>query len=326
MSTDSLSIVVISHLGGELLARCVESLRPQLRSGDELEVLISAEVGEADLEDLCAEVIHLGENVGFAKAANVGFSRTAHPWILLLNDDTVAEPGFLEALRQAAVEPGLYQPKILLADGSGRLDNMGHGLFPDGSNWARGRRAQDSARYSQAQEVGACSGAAMLISREVLSTVGQFDGDLEAFGEDVDLSLRARRAGFPIRTVPSARIQHHLGASYGRYAPRKLFLVERNRFRAAVRSLPVSALVTMPLWTSLRLAGLSLASVNNRGYASGVGTRAALATAGGLVAGVACLPDALRKRRGDASSWTVSEGQMWSMLLQNRIRLGDVLR
>ncbi|MEC7239913.1 MAG: glycosyltransferase family 2 protein [Myxococcota bacterium] len=326
MSTDSLSIVVISHLGGDLLARCVESLRPQLREGDELEVLISAEVGEASLQGLDLEVVHLGRNVGFAKAANVGFFRSIHPWILLLNDDTLAEPGFLDALREAAVEPGLYQPKILLADGSGRLDNIGHGLFPDGSNWARGRRAPDSERYSQAQDIGACSGAAMLVSREVLSTVGSFDGDLEAFGEDVDLSLRARRAGFPIRSVPEARIQHHLGASYGRYAPKKLFLVERNRFRAAVRSLPASALMTMPLWTSLRLAGLSLASVNNRGYASGVGKRAALATAGGLLAGIACLPDALRKRREDAQGWKVSEGQMWSILLRNRIRVGDVLR
>ena len=326
MSTDSFSIVVISHLGGDLLSRCVASLRPQLRQGDKLEVVISAEVGEADLEPLVEEVVHLGKNVGFAKAANVGFARSSHPWILLLNDDTLAEPGFLDALREAAVEPGLYQPKILLADGSGRLDNIGHGLFPDGSNWARGRRAQDSDRYSMAQDVGACSGAAMLISREVLSTIGHFDGDLEAFGEDVDLSLRARRAGFPIRTVPEARIHHHLGASYGRYAPRKMYLVERNRVRVAVRSLPVSALVTMPLWTSLRLAGLSLASMNNRGYAAGVSRRAALATAGGLIAGVACLPDALRKRRMDARAWTVSQGQMWSILLQNRIRIGDVLR
>ena len=114
MSTDSLSIVVISHLGGDMLARCVESLRVQLRSGDELEVLISAEVGEAKLDDLDLEVVHLGKNLGFAKAANVGFSRSTHPWVLLLNDDTIAEPGFLKALRNAAVEPGLYQPKILL--------------------------------------------------------------------------------------------------------------------------------------------------------------------------------------------------------------------
>ena len=84
--------------------------------------------------------------------------------------------------------------------------------------------------------------------------------------------------------------------------------------------------MTMPFWTSVRLTALSLASVNNRGYASGVGKRAALATAGGLLAGVACLPDALRKRREDAKGWTVSEGQMWSILLHNRIHLGDVLR
>ena len=326
MPTDSISIVVISHLGGELLSRCVSSLKPQLREGDQLEILISAEMGEATLDSLEVDVIHLGENLGFAKAANVGFARSSNPWVLLLNDDTVAEPCFLEALRAAAKIPGIYQPKILLADGSGRLDNLGHGLFPDGSNWARGRRATDSDFYDAVEEVGAGSGAAMLVSREVIETIGGFDGDLEAFGEDVDFSLRARRAGFSIRSVPGARIQHHLGASYGRYTPRKMYLVERNRLRVAVRSLPATALVTMPIWTGIRLVGLSAASLRGKGYAAGVDRWAALATARGLVAGVSCVPDAWRKRRRDAQNWKLTEVGMWSVLLRNRVRLGDVLR
>ena len=326
MSSDSFSIVVISHLGGEMLARCVASIAPQMMPSDELMVLISAEPGQVDTESLSVPCVQLGANVGFARAANRGFRRSKNPRVLLLNDDTEAEAGFLDHLRDASSQAGIYQPKILLADGSGRLDNVGHGLFPDGSNWARGRKDQDSGDYDTPQEIGACSGAAMLISREVLESIGPFDGDLEAFGEDVDFSLRARRAGFPIRTVPAARIQHHLGASYGRYAPKKMYLVERNRLRAAVRSLPASALVTMPLWTGIRLLGLSAASIGGKGYAAGVGKRGAVATAGGLLAGVAFLPDALKKRRLDAEKWTVSEAGMWSALVRHRVRLEDVFR
>lgn len=326
MNPLSLSIVVVSHLGGPLLSRCVASLRAQMTPSDQLEVIVSAEPGLAQVEGLQADLVFLGKNVGFAKAANAGLVRAQHALILLLNDDTEAEPGFLQALRTAVNAPGLYQPRILLADGSDRVDNMGHGLFPDGFNWANGRLAVDAEWVGLYGEVGACSGAAMLIHREVLNTIGFFDGDFEAFGEDVDFSLRARRAGFGLVSVPSARIRHHLGASYGRYTPQKLYWIERNRVRAAVRSLPASALVSMPFWTGIRVTGLSLLALRGQGYAGEVNAKGALASARGLVAGLKNVPDALAKRKQDAVHWKCSDRSMWSALFRHRIRLQDVLR
>jgi GT2 family glycosyltransferase len=326
MEATSLSIVVVSHFGGPILARCVQSLQAQMRPDDQLEVVISAGPGVAETQGIGSELVFLGENLGFAKAANVGFSRATHPLILLLNDDTEAEPGFLQALRTAVNRPGLYQPRILLADGSGRLDNIGHGLFPDGFNWAHGRRDLDNEAYDAPGEAGACSGAAMLVHRQVLNAIGDFDGDFEAFGEDLDFSLRARRAGFGIFTVPSARIRHHLGASYGRYTPKKLFWIERNRVRAAVRSLPVSALLSMPAWTGIRVVGLSFAAFRGHGYAGEVDAQGTLASARGLMAGLACVPDAWRKRKRDALGWTCSDRAMWGALFRHRIRVQDVLR
>ena len=244
MPQTPLSALIITHRGGALLARGLAALRPQLGPLDTLHVAVSNVPGAADLSACAAfgaEVLHLGENVGFAKAANLGLAACARALILLLNDDTAPLPGFIDALRAAAAaRPGLYQPRILLSDGSGRLDNTGHGLFPDGFNWARGREDHDSAAYDLPGEVGACSGAALLVHRDVLDAIGPFDEDLEAFGEDVDLSLRARRRGFPLIYVPEARIVHDLGATYGRYTPRKVFLVERNRVRAAIRAVVVA--------------------------------------------------------------------------------------
>jgi GT2 family glycosyltransferase len=326
MNSPSLSIVVVSHLGGPLLSRCVASLRAQMIPADQLEVIVSAEPGLAQVEGLPAELVFLGQNVGFAKAANAGLVRAQHALILLLNDDTEAEPGFLRGLRAAVNGPGLYQPRILLADGSDRVDNMGHGLFPDGFNWANGRWAADAEWVGSSGEVGACSGAAMLIHREVLNTIGFFDGDFEAFGEDVDFSLRARRAGFELVSVPSARIRHHLGASYGRYTPQKLYWVERNRVRAAVRSLPASALISMPLWTGLRVTGLSVLALKGQGYAGEVNAKGAWASARGLGAGLLAVPDALKKRKQDTAHWKCSNRAMWGALFRHRIRLQDVLR
>ncbi|MCP4805622.1 MAG: glycosyltransferase family 2 protein [Proteobacteria bacterium] len=317
-----ISAVVVTHKGGELLRRCVASLESQLHDGDELLVVVSAEPGTCDVEAVSCPVLDLESNPLFARAANAGFERTSGELILLLNDDTCAQPGFVDAFR--GLGPGLYQPRIRLADGTGRLDNVGHGLFPDGFNWARGREDQDGQDYQLAGEVGACSGAAMGIHRAVLDRIGPFDEDLQAFGEDVDLSLRAWRAGFELVYLPHAVIEHELGASYGRYGPEKIFLVERNRVRVAVRNLPLGAVLTMPMWTSARLAGLGLASLAGRGWSARVPEGAGLAALRGLASGLASSPEAWRKRRSD--TWVRGERAGWAHLWRNRVRLRDVLR
>ena len=315
-----LSVVVVTHRGGPLLQRCLDGL--ELGPQDDVRVVVSAR--EAQVPE-GVDLVPLGENVGFARAANRGLESIQGDAVVLLNDDTVPQPGFLDALRQIR-GPAVVQPRILLADGSGRLDNAGHGLFFDGFNWARGREDTDGVAYDIEGSVGAVSGAAMCIHRQVLETVGLFDEDLEAFGEDVDLCLRARRAGFPLIYAPEARIHHELGATYGRYGRRKVFLVERNRVRAAARSLPASAVLTMPAWTGLRWVALGAGAVMGRGWSARTERGAVLAALVGTAVGVAYLPDALRKRRGDAPGWQVGERAMWSHLWNHRVRARDLWR
>ncbi len=321
----SLTTVVVTHKGGDLVRRCLEALLPQLSEGDDVRVVISGVGVELPKMDRVT-CVEMGSNVGFARAANAGFKGARGEAIVLLNDDTRPLPGFLDSLREAASVPGIYAPRILLSDGSGRLDNVGHGLFPDGFNWARGREAVDASEYHAVRDVGACSGAALLIHRGLLQELGGFDPDLEAFGEDVDLSLRAKRLGYPLRSLPEARVEHDLGATYGRHGARKLYLVERNRVRVAVRSMPTTALLTMPAWTGLRVMGLALAASFGRGWGADVPTRSRMAALAGIAAGVAHVPDALAKRRQDAPLWVVGERDMWGHVLRNRVRLRDVIR
>ena len=324
----SLSTVVVTHRGGALLETCLAALTPQLEPRDEVVVVASAARGQADLAPVGdrARLVELGENTGYARAANAGLAVTSGDLLLVLNDDTRPLPGFVSALRLAGRDPGLYQPRILLDDGSGRLDNTGHGLFPDGFNWAIGREDQDGPPYDTPREIGACSGAALGLHRQVFDTLGAFDEDLESYGEDVDLSLRARRRGFRLRYVPQARIAHRLGATHGRYGARKCYLVERNRVRAAVRSLPWTALVTMPAWTGLRVTGLALAALGGHGWGARVERTAALAALAGMLSGLAHVPDALNKRARDAGAWRADEREMWGHLLRHRVRARDLFR
>ena len=324
--SSSISVVIVTHLGGQLLVDCVNSIKPQLGQTDELFVVVSSDPDVADLEKVGGNIIRLGSNVGFARAANEGIRASSCSGVLVLNDDTVADEALLDSLRPSMKTPGIYQPKIMLADGSGRLDNTGHGIYPDGFNWAIGREDMDGESYDSPREVGACSGAAMLIHRGVIEEVGLFDESFHSFGEDVDLSLRAKRAGFVLRYVPEAKISHHLGASYGRYGLKKLFWIERNRVRGAFRSMPVSLLLTMPLWTATRVLGLSAASATGRTWGARIQKRGSLAVAAGIVAGVYHIPSAIVKRRRDSAGWVLGERQMLRSLYTNRVRLVDVFR
>jgi len=324
------TVVVVTCYGGPWLARAIESLQSQTLAPTRILIAVSHS-DPIELPD-GPEVVRCPRPSGFAVAANTGLQAAGTVPTIVLNDDVEAHPDFVAALHAAhqALGPGIYQPRIVLADspdGVPRIDNTGHRLFLDGFNIARerGRRLEQSAP-PPCGEVGAFSGAAALLSPEVLAATGGFDADFEAFGEDLDLSLRARRAGFRIRFVDGACIHHALGASYGRIGHRKLFLVERNRVRAAVRSLPSSAVATLPLWTGLRLAAMGVAALGGRGLGAGVGARGAAAAFMGGLAGAFAVPDALRKRRADRSGWTVNDREMWGHMIRHHARPEDLLR
>ncbi len=322
-----IAVVIVTHRGGELLERCVAALGRQLLQPGRVRVVVSS---AAPVRVPAAppgapwrvEAMYQGCNVGFAPSANLGMRGVEGP-LLLLNDDTEADPALLSSLAAAVARDGagIYQPCILLHQGEGRLDNAGHHLFPDGFNLCAGR---GRALVPSAGPVGSFSGAAVLFTPEVLADVGLFDEDLDAFGEDVDLALRAVRRGYQIRVVPEARITHVLGASYGRISPRKIFLVERNRARLAARSLPLSALLVTPVTTPLRLGALGVAALLGRGPAASGGVQGAVATLAGALAGLRALPDALQKRRADAHRWRLGERAMLGHLWRHRVRLVDL--
>lgn len=321
MSVAAPAVVVVTHRGGALLEGCVTALRAQTLAPARIVVVVSSAGPVCPPRDV--EAIFLGDNPGFCVAANAGLERVRGQPVLLLNDDTKPLPDCLAVLAAAARCPGIYQPLLLLEADPGRLDNAGHGLLPDGFNAARGRgRAPPP---SQPETVGGFSGAAVLFTPEVLAETGFFDADFEAYGEDVDLSLRAARLGFDVHLVPQARILHALGATYGRVSPRKVFLVERNRVRAAARSLPLSLVAVLPLVSSARLGVQALAAVAGRGHGAGVGVAGAAAALAGGLAGLSLLPDAWRKRSGDHARWRRDEAAMGRYLWQHRVPWRDLV-
>ncbi len=312
----SIHVVIVTHRADALLTACLRSVHAQSPDG----VLVVVSNGHRDVNG--SRALQLEENVGFARAANAGIAAVPGD-VLLLNDDTELQPGCIAALRAARLKkPAIYQPRILLADGTG-LDNEGHGLFPDGFVWARGRGAPDAPLSGIP---GGFSGAAVFFDRRAWDVLGGFDPRFDSFGEDVDLSLRWMRRGGTILPVPEARVAHHLGATYGRTSPEKLYRIERNRLRAAVRSLPVAALLTLPAWTLLRLSLFAGLAARGHGPGHSVSPRAQWAALRGVAAGMADASAWLGERQADKPGWARGEVGMWKALWETRARWEDVCR
>jgi GT2 family glycosyltransferase len=163
-----------------------------------------------------------------------------------------------------------------------------------------------------------------LFPKALWEELGGFDARFESFGEDVDLSLRLMRKG--VRVQVAGRAIHLLGASYGRGGVEKVRRIERNRVRAAIRSLPVSALMLMPLVTAGRYGLAAGLKAVGKGPGAHVEKGAGKAALTGLMEGILDIPEWWEARKSDSVGWTRAEWAMWQALMEGRVRLQDLLR
>ncbi len=215
----------------------------------------------------------------------------------------------------------IVAPRILLRDGE-RIDNCGHGLYPDGLNWCRGRGAEARGRFLEPEDLLLFSGAAVLFRRSALAQTGGFDPSFFAYGEDADLALRAGRMGLRCRYEPTAVVRHAVGGAFGRGSLRKAFLVERNRARVGVTHLPRRWLLVSPVLTALRHAVLAGPAAAGEGVGSAWSPKQRLALpaviAAAHAASVVALPGSWRRRRA-ASKLTVDRPRFRARLSGARV-------
>jgi len=200
--------------------------------------------------------ISLPRNVGFAAAVNLGVARIDAAAVLVLNADTILEPGCVEALYAAlAADPRLggVQPRILQLEGEAarrsaadaRLYSAGQALTRDGRALEQGMGEEQQARFLGRREVFGVCGAACLLRRELFERLGGYDESYFAFYEDVDLNMRARIAGWHFEYVPEAVVWHVGNASwlsgFRRPAADNARLVARNRLATQLKFMPLSA-------------------------------------------------------------------------------------
>jgi GT2 family glycosyltransferase/glycosyltransferase involved in cell wall biosynthesis len=158
------------------------------------------------------------ENLGFVGSCNAGAECATGEFVVFLNNDTVVTAGWLDALlRCFEQEPdcGLVGAKLVYPDG--RLQEAGGIVFADGSGWNYGR-FDDPAdpRYNFRREADYCSGAAILMRRDLFVQLGGFDARYApAYYEDTDLAFAVRAAGKKVFYEPRSMVIHFEGVTAG---------------------------------------------------------------------------------------------------------------
>ena len=319
----------------ELLRACLRSLEQQ--TGIPFETIVvdnGSSDGSADLAEteFGARVIRNPDNRGFCAANNQGIAAAQGDFIALLNNDAEAEPGWLAALHAAcsrAPDVGMAASKILVWEDPARIDKAGHLIFPDGQNRGRGSGERDRGQFDREEEVLWPDGCAALYRKSMLDRIGGFDEDFFAYGDDAELGLRARIAGWKCIYTPLAVVRHHRGSTLGKGSADRLALIERNRLLLALKLFPGSLLWLNPVFFAARLAaGAVLAGRSAGDTVHFRGLRGKLAMAAALVRGDAAAlrlaPRILRKRASVNAIRRLTPGDVRRLLLAHRLSLREV--
>lgn len=303
------SVVIPNWNGARWLPGCLDSLRRQTFRDFRTYVVDNAST-DSSMAVLArypeVEVMRLDRNHGFAHAMNAGFASAKGRYLVALNNDTVAEPGWLAALvvaMDAAPWAGSGASRLMDFREPEVIDSLGDGFLPYGLSYKLGAGRRWCGGLETPVEVMSPCAAASIYRSEMLAHIGAFDAAFFAYMEDVDLGLRAQRCGYRSILIPNAVVRHMGSATSGGGA--SAFGVEmtvRNAYRVILKNVPGAL-----------LPGFLLATLASHGLAATMAVlfgrprrlrRHVGALLRGARAGLAGVPDSWRARRNLSPLWT----------------------
>jgi GT2 family glycosyltransferase len=246
-SGPSVSIVIPNWNGADLLPACLRALHH--RQGVEFDLIV-VDNGSFDASLLSvsaifpdATVLRLGENFGFAVAANKGAALANGEYIGFLNSDARPEPGWLLELIQCLERhprAAAATPKLLRCGTGSCLDGAGDAMTWSLKAYRRGAGELDVGQFEDEERVFAAPATAVLWRAEAFRALGGFDESFFAYYEDVDIGFRALLAGYEAWYAPRA-VARHLGSATSVRDRRQFenFHAVANRWRVVVKNTPL---------------------------------------------------------------------------------------
>ena len=246
------TIVIPNYNGMNYIEKCLRSL-----AGEPAHIIV-VDNGSADgSRELVAEKFPdaelkcLDRNYGFCGAVNVGIAISKTTYVILLNNDTEAEAGFVKAMERA-----MDQHKGAFS-GAAQLRNLHHPELIDDAGdyycalgWAFAcGKDKPASRYQSERRIFAACGAAVILRKSMLEKTGNLDENHFAYLEDIDLGYRARIHGYYNIYIPEAVVYHAgSGSSGSRYNKFKVDLTSRNSVYLVYKNMPVlQILLNLPL-------------------------------------------------------------------------------
>lgn len=221
----NLTIAILNYNSGEYLLKCVDSMELVKGEANIKTIVIDNNSSDDSLEKVKLkkniQIVENDRNMGFSKGYNSALKNVKTEFVLLLNPDCILEKGVIKKILEDFEDEtvGAASCKIVLPDG--KVDLTAHRGFP--TPWASllYMLGNDSKYHltdllnQQVHEVDAISGAFFMTRKSVLEKVGFLDERFFLYGEDLDLCLRIKKAGFKVIYDPTVETTHYKGISSG---------------------------------------------------------------------------------------------------------------
>jgi GT2 family glycosyltransferase len=271
VNTPRVAIIILNWNGLEDTIECLESLKNVIYPNYKI-IVVDNHSSSDDCQILRAkyhDYIHLiqnDRNYGFAKGTNIGMEyavRNSKPdYFLLLNNDTVVAPDILDNLIQVAEsepEITILAPKIYFYNFNGQKNVIWSAGGKIRSWWhyplwhVIGTGDNDKSRYGKLANVDWVTGTAMLIPCKLIEKLSILNEDYFFAFEDAEYCIRARKKGFRIVYVPTAKVWHKVSSSLKKHENLERYLIiselinynyfVRNNFSVLVYLYQVSLLL-----------------------------------------------------------------------------------
>jgi GT2 family glycosyltransferase len=233
------SIILVNYRQAEATADCLRACQALTYPHTELIVVDNGALDDPSPRWRAVapglKVLPSPQNLGFAKANNLGLAHARGEFVLFLNNDTLPAPGLLEPLVEAlqtAPELGGVSPVILKAQPEGQIQFAGYThIHPlTGRNRIRFEH-QPYAKVAEKApyETAYLHGAAMLLRQEAIAKAGYMPEGFFLYYEEIEWSVRLKQAGYAFKVVPQAQVIHHGSLSVGAGSVVKTYYYQRNR-------------------------------------------------------------------------------------------------
>lgn len=241
-----ITIVIPNWNGADLLAEALDSLQAQTYAVDVIVVdngSIDESISLIEKNYPKVKLIKLGKNTGFAGGVNTGIQRAmddGYEAVALFNNDAVADKGWLKNLADTMESDekfGIVHGKQLRSDKK-YIDSSGDMYSVWGMPFPRGRNQKDAGQYDKPEEVFSAPAGATLYRTALFEDIGLFDERFFAYYEDVDISFRARLAGWKVYYQPKAEVYHHVSATGDKLGSFTRYHATKNFFMLYLKNMP----------------------------------------------------------------------------------------